>query len=150
MTRCQRIRKALRHLGLALLPEDEGSPKRLWRDSPRYAIGLTMNDIRYYAKHRRWRGLGRVLWDRLHGYYSESCQECGRTYAVWHAPDYLWHKLVSKSGGGLLCHDCFDAKAERAGYVLVWVPSVWFRRDRPKTQRNQLERYHRAVKGAVR
>lgn len=52
----------------------------------------------------------------------EFCKECGRTQPlVWHAEDDVW-ELIS-GGMGILCPECFDKRAWKAGYALMWRPT---------------------------
>ena len=44
----------------------------------------------------------------------ERCQECGRGYPLWRAPDNLY-ALVHGTTAGLLCPACFDRKARAHG-----------------------------------
>jgi hypothetical protein len=44
----------------------------------------------------------------------EHCQDCGRSYVLWHASDELYQK-VHGSLGGLLCPKCFSGQASRKG-----------------------------------
>ena len=53
----------------------------------------------------------------LFGPAGEICQDCGRSYMLWHAEGNLW-KLVHGTSGGLLCLKCFDRQAQRAGYKI--------------------------------
>jgi hypothetical protein len=44
----------------------------------------------------------------------ERCQECGRGYVLWRAPDALYED-VHGSCGGLLCPACFERQAAEKG-----------------------------------
>lgn len=90
-----------------------------------HRLSIIRSDVRYYGKRRRWTALLRASARTLFGDIYERCQDCGRRmHVVWHAPDPLWHELVSVAGGGVVCPRCFDAKAEAAGYMLRWTPIV--------------------------
>jgi len=57
---------------------------------------------------------------------NEQCQDCGSPYkAVYRVPDDVW-RLISPTddGSGLLCIDCADFQARRAGIVLFWEAAV--------------------------
>ncbi len=80
---------------------------------------------------RRLRAALRVLWSAyVRGYIGEACQECGRTYLLWHADDDLYGDVTGRwpypdgeAASGLFCLDCFDRMAERRGIGLRWVPT---------------------------
>lgn len=94
----------------------------------RHRLSIIRADVRYYGKRRRWTALARACSRTLFGDIYERCQDCGRRmFFVWHAPDPLWHELVSMTGGGVVCPRCFDAKATTAGYMLRWTPVVTYR-----------------------
>jgi len=52
----------------------------------------------------------------------ERCQECGRyVEQVWQAPNDIWEKVTGiKDGSGILCINCFNAKAEAQRVFLYW------------------------------
>ena len=64
----------------------------------------------------------------------EFCDDCGtRVDQVWHADDELWARFGSGRMGrdgswcaeaGCLCLPCFDRRAEKAGALLMWVPTI--------------------------
>src|SRR6266566_5023764 len=98
-------------------------------------------NARVYAFHNGWRWIawylrrGRIMaairqmWlAYIVGYDSEACQDCGRSYALWRAPDQLYGEVTGRwprpwddgsgrteSASGLFCHDCFTDMAEQAG-----------------------------------
>ena len=49
------------------------------------------------------------------------CEDCGRDYAVWFAPNDLWNRVRGHHGGGMICPTCFTMEAERKGIV----PTAW-------------------------
>jgi len=93
---------------------------------------LLLTRVPYYWRHRRWIGLARsVLWFVL-GHCGEDCMECGSRYRLWWSPQPLWNELMP-STGGLLCLDCFDAKAKAKGILVHWSPIVVSRNKVPTT-----------------
>ena len=44
------------------------------------------------------------------------CDDCGQSVPVWYAPSYIWN-AVMPTGVGMLCANCFIARAEAAGIV---------------------------------
>lgn len=48
---------------------------------------------------------------------TESCQDCGRPYVWWRAPDELYGE-VHGSLRGTLCPGCFDRQATAKGIVV--------------------------------
>ncbi|ALJ12580.1 hypothetical protein [Sphingopyxis macrogoltabida] len=57
---------------------------------------------------------------------SLTCDECARINPVWFAPNDIWNRAVGGAGakddpGGILCPNCFIARAEAAGIV----PPAW-------------------------
>lgn len=44
----------------------------------------------------------------------ERCQDCGRDYVLWRAPDDLYEQ-VHGTAAGLLCPMCFDHQALKQG-----------------------------------
>jgi hypothetical protein len=64
-------------------------------------------------------GYLRLLWHDfiLHGLFGpggERCQDCGRSYPLWHAEGDLWDR-VQGNRGGLLCPSCFSRRARESG-----------------------------------
>jgi hypothetical protein len=58
--------------------------------------------------------------------YNEKCWRCGWPVAWgagtwWHAPDWLWARVVGSPLGGVLCMRCFARKALGVGIVVSWV-----------------------------
>jgi len=103
-----------------------------WKNGPRWAW-----EFLYYRKGRSislgasFIGFLRTLWLTLAcGHISETCQECGKPYLLWWAPDDLYATVtgLEKRGGsyspGLFCLDCFDRKAVRKGMLLRWKPEA--------------------------
>jgi hypothetical protein len=90
--------------------------------------------LRYAAEMRRkpisLAGHLRMYWQDfvIHVLFEggEICQDCGRGYVLWWAPDDLYRE-VHGSSGGLLCPACFSRKAETHGLVLEFVPRVFLR-----------------------
>jgi hypothetical protein len=78
-----------------------------------------------YAVHQRRRPRTLAGWLRLawHDFIvhalcdrgGERCQDCGRDYPLWRAPDKLY-KLTILSDGGLFCPACFSDRAEAKGF----------------------------------
>jgi len=103
-----------------------------WKNGPRWAFE--------FLRYRKGRGISygmavlgflRTLWLTLVcGHICEACQECGRAYLLWWAPDDLYATVtgLEKRGGsyspGLFCLDCFDRKARRKGIHLRWKPEA--------------------------
>jgi hypothetical protein len=95
--------------------------------------------VGYYVRRRRFLAAFRQVFSAyVRGYISESCQNCGRPYFLWHADDQLYGEVTgrwpkedgsgrSEAASGLFCPGCFDRMAERTGLVLMWRPEV-FRR----------------------
>src|SRR5436189_74128 len=56
----------------------------------------------------------------------EFCHDCGRRQPlIWHADDNVWEVITGRTdGGGVLCPQCFDRRAEAVGVMLYWVPNV--------------------------
>ena len=107
-----------------------------WRNAPHWTAW-------YWRRGRFAAGL-RDLWRTVvYGDIGEKCQECGRSYLLWHAPDKLWRKLVSKAGNGLVCPACFDRKVRAKGYTLVWSPFVWMRHKNDGTSKTHNAVFHR-------
>ena len=51
-----------------------------WRYGPRWAL--------WYVRHGKPLAALRNLWaSMVHGYIGEACQDCGRSYLLWHATD---------------------------------------------------------------
>ena len=48
---------------------------------------------------------------------TEICQDCGRPYVSWRAPDDLYQE-VHGSASGTLCPACFDQQAHAKGIVI--------------------------------
>jgi hypothetical protein len=55
------------------------------------------------------------------------CQECGRGYWSWFTDDLFWNLVMTPAGeavrddpGGLLCAECFMARAEAVYHVAGW------------------------------
>lgn len=76
----------------------------------------------------------------------ERCQECGRSYLLWMAPDELYVEVHGNSGGNL-CPRCFR---RAAGRRLVWVPFIWDLDDRTdiKARVNGADWHGRTSEGA--
>lgn len=67
----------------------------------------------------------RTLWlAYVLGSDGESCQDCGRRYVLWYAPDKLYRKVHGNSQG-LLCPSCFDKQAATKGIRLKWIPEEY-------------------------
>lgn len=56
----------------------------------------------------------------------EYCHDCGiKQSLVWRAPDCVWREISGKpDGSGVLCPQCFNRRAERAGILLMWRPEI--------------------------
>lgn len=65
-------------------------------------------------------------WLARHTLVIEFCDDCGtRQRLVWTASDQLWSQVSGHgNGGGVLCPNCFDRRADQMGYLLRWVPQV--------------------------
>lgn len=50
----------------------------------------------------------------------DTCQRCAGPNPFWHAPNYLWDKVVG-SEGGILCPICFADLADQKGLDYYWV-----------------------------
>lgn len=74
----------------------------------------------------------------VRGHDGETCQECGRSYFLWHADDDLYGRVTGKwpkpwgdgSGrsevaGGLFCPACFDRLGSEKGITLMWRPAQY-------------------------
>lgn len=93
-----------------------------------------------YARLHGWRWVG---WYLRHGRLlaalrqfvgayvlgddGERCQDCGRSYVLWHADDDLYDLVTGRSSNGapasgLFCPSCFDRMAGRRGIDLRWIP----------------------------
>ena len=64
-------------------------------------------------------------WLARHTLITEFCHDCGRTQPlVWHAPDDLWADVMGRTdGGGVVCPECFDKRADGLGLLLRWTPA---------------------------
>jgi len=54
----------------------------------------------------------------------EHCQDCGRRYVLWRAPDDLYAE-VHGSGSGLLCPACFSRQADAKGVTVCFAAGRW-------------------------
>jgi len=100
-----------------------------WRNGWRWAG--------WFVRRRHIVGVLRTLWwAYVRGHISETCQDCGRPYLLWHADDDLYGRVTgrwptpwgdgsgrSEAATGLFCLDCFDRMAERQGISLRWIPT---------------------------
>lgn len=55
-----------------------------------------------------------------------TCQDCGTANPVWFAPNVLWNLVMggpeaADDPGGIVCPNCFIARAEQAGVT----PTAW-------------------------
>jgi hypothetical protein len=84
-----------------------------------------------YGKPRSFAARCRLLWHDFitHGLLNrgeERCEDCGRGYVLWLAPDDLW--LKAKGGtGGVLCPACFAERLERDGFRVMFEAKAWLR-----------------------
>jgi hypothetical protein len=80
----------------------------------------------------------RLLWHDfvIHGLFegSERCQDCGRDYVLWEAPNDLYRE-VHGSPHGLLCPDCFARQAREKGIVILFAATVFKRASAPTEER---------------
>lgn len=52
----------------------------------------------------------------------EWCRDCGRTIQhTWNAPNRLWVDVMGENAGPR-CIRCFDKRARRRGWWLIWEP----------------------------
>lgn len=80
----------------------------------RYALRLRRKPVNLAARLRMyWNDF--VIHVLFEG--GEICQDCGRGYVLWRAPDELYRE-VHGSAYGLLCPACFDCHAETKGIVV--------------------------------
>jgi hypothetical protein len=79
--------------------------------------------IRTGRKPTSLAGLLRLWWAdfALHPLFEvgERCQDCGRRFPLWRAPDDLYAE-VYRSLGGVLCPACFALKAEAKAIVVMF------------------------------
>jgi hypothetical protein len=78
----------------------------------RYAVKATVN-----GRPKTLMAKLRLIWHDfvIHGLLdrgTERCQDCGRDYALWHADDDEWAKIMD-GPGGLLCAACYMARGGR-------------------------------------
>lgn len=52
------------------------------------------------------------------------CENCGRRYAAWFAPNELWNAVVKEDGYSFLCPTCFTGWAVALGMDDVFVLST--------------------------
>ena len=86
--------------------------KRIW-----WRLRLAVKDFWCYS------GYGSML--------VEYCEDCGvRVDLVWWSPKALWTQLTGYAGegrepaAGILCPNCFDARARAKGIHLYWHPTT--------------------------
>lgn len=82
----------------------------------RYVISHRRKPVSPAARLRMYRA------DLLHVLteIGERCQDCGRDYVLWHAPDDLYREVCG-SPGGLLCPGCFARRAEARGLIVEFI-----------------------------
>lgn len=84
--------------------------------------------IRTRRKPTSLTGLLRLWWAdfALHPFseIGERCQDCGREYVLWYAPDDLYTE-VHGSDFGLLCPACFSAQADARGLTVCFEAQRW-------------------------
>ena len=98
-----------------------------------YWASLVAGDVRWYGKRRKWAGMLRAVWLTVwHRNNIERCNDCGRQYPTWIAPDMLYKRVIG-SRRGQFCIGCFDARAEAFGINLAWTPNVTSDRLRPES-----------------
>lgn len=73
-------------------------------------------------------GLLRLWWHDfvIHPLFEggERCQDCGRDYVLWRAPDDLYEVVIG-SNRGLFCPACFDRRSRRVyrrGVIFIAEP----------------------------
>lgn len=84
--------------------------------------------VHQHRKPTSLAGLLRLWWADLilHPFFEcgERCQDCGREYVLWHAPDDLYAE-VHGSGFGLLCPGCFSRQADAKGITVCFAAERW-------------------------
>ena len=55
---------------------------------------------------------------------TEICEDCGRLYVLWYAPEDLW-ELAMGCPAGLLCPACFSERCEEKGVVVEFKATVF-------------------------
>jgi hypothetical protein len=85
---------------------------------------LIAKSAHYYLRHGRILACLRTLFTQvvLHD-NTETCQRCGRRYMLWMAPDDVYRRIIGSSRG-LWCPRCFDRRAGKLSYSLVWTPQI--------------------------
>jgi hypothetical protein len=90
----------------------------------RYWWSMIKRDFFYHLiRGRNPAAFTRSMWQYAHSDNVEHCQDCGRRYPSWVAPDLMYEK-VHGSRGGQHCIGCFDIRAEKMGIELLWVPHL--------------------------
>lgn len=117
-----------------------------------YWWSLIRRDLRYYlgphyTGRNRVAALARTAWWLwIIGYFGERCQDCGRLYLHWHAPDDLYARVtgnpkIGGTSGGLFCLECFDRRARVLGLTIMWVPTMWIDDNVPRLPDGHLHQY---------
>jgi hypothetical protein len=85
----------------------------------RGVLRMRRGPVSFAARLRMyWHDIGHVLFEG-----TETCQDCGRRFALWRAPDDLWREVYG-SAGGILCPLCFGRQAREAGIIVMFEARV--------------------------
>lgn len=92
------------------------------------ALGRLSWALRQRRRPRSPAGMLRLWWQDfvIHVLFEggERCQDCGRGYVLWRAPDDLYVR-VHGSGHGLLCPACFARQARVRGIIVEFRAAVF-------------------------
>jgi len=104
-------------------------------------LGRMRYSWRVPRRPRSIMGYVRLWWQDfiIHPFFegTECCQDCGRLYPVWSAPDDLWALGMgfARPGAhlpGTVCPSCFDERCRDRGVIVEFTASVF--RDRRNEQ----------------
>src|SRR5271154_402062 len=91
------------------------------------ALGRLRWAIRTGRKPTSFAGLLRLWWADfiLHPLFEcgERCQDCGRPFVLWRAPDALYEHVYG-SLRGILCPACFSRRARAKGIAVRFIASA--------------------------
>ena len=100
------------------------------------ALGRLRWTMRSRRRPKSLAGLLRLWWHdfAVHVLFEggERCQDCGRRYVLWGAPDDLYAE-VHGSPHGLLCPLCFERQAAARGIVVRFEARRLFAESAPET-----------------
>jgi hypothetical protein len=95
-------------------------------------LGRLRYSLRMGRKPVSLAGLFRLWWADfvIHPLFElgERCQDCGRSFVLWWAPDDDLYVEVHGSPYGILCPACFDRQAEAKGITVRFEARVARRR----------------------